>query len=84
MRRFAGAAHFLQHQKAAALGHHHVENHEVGILALRKGKPLVAVAGDQHRVAVRLERKPQRLDDLGVVIDEQNAFACLLIRYLLP
>ena len=45
-----------------------------GDSALDQRQALIAIAGDEHLVVVRFEGQPQRFDDFGIVVDEQNPF----------
>ncbi len=69
----AGAAlELLQHEEAALLGHHHVQDDQVGVLPLGDGQAGVTVAGDQNAIAPVLEDHAHRLDDLEVVVDQED------------
>src|SRR5690606_12571127 len=59
---------------ATSLGHHHVEDHQVGIVALGYGQTLVTIASHHHAIASRFKGESHCLDDFGIVVDEQNAF----------
>ena len=65
---------FSSTKKAAPLGHHHVEDHQVGVFPLGHRQALVAVPGDEDLEARRLQGDPHRFDDLAVVVDQQDAF----------
>src|SRR5262245_22681919 len=45
---FAGAAKLFEDEKAGPLGHHHVEDDEIRVLALGHGQALIAVASDKN------------------------------------
>ena len=54
-------------------GHLHVEQHEIGRLALGEREPFLAGRGADELVALVLERHPQRIADRGFVVDDEDA-----------
>jgi hypothetical protein len=56
-------------------GHHHVEQDEIDVVLgdLRESDP--AVAGDDHLIALDLERAADGRQDIRLVIDDQNRAA---------
>ena len=69
----AGAApEFLEDEKPAFLGHHHVEDDEVGVFAFGDHQTGVSVARGQGAEPLAFEHHPHRFDDLVIVVDEEN------------
>ena len=62
-----------QHAEAVHAGHHHVEDHGVGPdlagLVERGG----AVGGGVHLEALELQAHREQLDDVGLVVDDEDA-----------
>ena len=65
-------AHAAQHFPTVHLGHHHVQQDEVGRLLLECGEPLLGAAGLAHRVALELEVHAHVLADALVVVHDQD------------
>ncbi len=63
----------LEHLDAVHAGHLHVEQHEVGRLALGERQPFLAGRGAEELVALVLEGHPQRVADGGLVVDDEDA-----------
>ncbi len=61
-----------QHLETVHLGHHHVEQHEVGRLCLERGEALIGAAGLADDIAVHLEVDAHELAQLLVVVDDQD------------
>ena len=61
-----------QDLEAVFLRQHDVEQDEVGALAFRHLEARVAVLGDEHAVAFRLERQGQRKSQVLVVLDDED------------
>jgi len=77
-----GAAELFQNQKAASLGHHHVENYQIGI-SFRTAPALVAITG--HRTSSLCRQcQPHRFDNFLIVVDQQNAFLLFAAAAWLP
>ena len=74
------AAEPLEDEESTPLRHHHVEDDEIGILALGHEEPLIAIAGHEDLIALRLENRPHRFDDLGIVIDKEHTPAARGLR----
>ena len=53
-------------------GHAAVEKDGIGALAARDLDTLAPVAGDQHRIATRLEQKPQKRAELLIIVDDED------------
>ena len=62
----------LQHLVAVHVGHHDVEQHDVGRRGQADGQRLLAAGGHQH-LMVAAERLMQRLDVQRLIIDQQHA-----------
>ncbi len=71
----AGAAELFEHEKTAPLGHHHVEDDQIGVFAFGQGQALVSVASDENFVASPLQGNPHGLDDLAIIVDQQDPLA---------
>jgi hypothetical protein len=70
-----GALHGLERLAdfpAAALRHHHVEQHSVRQARLRHRQRLFAIARGQYLALERLEKRPQQQRDLFVIIGDQH------------
>src|SRR5215204_1343237 len=61
-----------QHLPAVDLGHHHVEEDEVGGLLFQDLEPLLGTRGLAHRVALHLEVDADELAQALVVVDDQD------------
>src|SRR4029453_12990477 len=61
-----------QHLPAVDLGHHHVEQDEVGRPLLEHFEPLVGTTGLTDRVALHLEIHAHILADALVIVDDQD------------
>ena len=68
----AELANFLARLDAVEHGQHDVEHDEVGLLALRHRDRAAAVAGRDDGVAAALQIEPQRLQDRGLVVDDED------------
>ena len=66
-----------QHLPAVDLGHHHVEQDQVGRLVLEGGEALLGARGLAHRVALHLEVHADELAKAFVVVDDQDQRAGL-------
>ena len=62
----------FEDEEAALLGHHHVEDDEVGVLALSDGEAGVAVARDEDSVTSSFEYGPHGFDDVVVVVHQED------------
>ncbi len=60
--------------KAVELGHHHIEHHQVRAMGSDGRQTLLAVARHADLEALALHQKFQRDDDVGLVVDDQDAF----------
>ena len=60
---------------AVHLGHHHVQQHKAGLLALKGGHGGLAVGGDDGLVALLCQIQPQQFADVLVVVHDKNFFA---------
>ena len=74
------AAEPLEDEESTPLRHHHVEDDEIGIFAFGHQNALIAIAGDKDLIALRLENRPHRFDDLGIVINEEHTPAARGLR----
>ena len=63
----------VEHLDAVHARHLHVEQHEVGRLALGERQPLLAGRGADELVAFVFERHPQRVADRRLVVYDQDA-----------
>ena len=73
----------LQHQEAAAFGHHHVQDDQVRVLAFGQGQALIPIARDNDLVPLGFQGVPHRLDDFRIVVHQQNPFRFLPLLRLL-
>ena len=62
----------LEHLPAVDLGHHHVEEDQVGRLGLERLEPLLRAPRLANRVAVHLEVDADELANPRVVVDDQH------------
>jgi hypothetical protein len=62
----------LQHLPAVHLGHHHVEEDQVGRLLLERGQAFLRVRRLTHLVALHLEVDAHELAQARVVVDDQD------------
>jgi hypothetical protein len=60
------------HIGAGHPGHHQIQDHQIGLLALREPERLVAVIGGLVRVSLRVQVYAKRFVDHRVVIADQN------------
>ena len=55
-------------------GQHEVEDDEARLAPPGLGEPLLAVAGDHHRIALPLQGVLEQFDDVRVVFDDEYGF----------
>jgi hypothetical protein len=58
--------------EAIHLGHHDVEQHEIGLLGTHLGQSLFAVAGHQYLETLPAQQKLDRNDNVLLVVGNQN------------
>ena len=58
------------------LGHHHIQQHHVGLDLIELVQPLFAVVGDGDLIALLGQIEPQQLADIHVVIHDKDLFVC--------
>src|SRR5262245_17734669 len=58
--------------EAVQLGHHHVEHRQVGPLVARERERLLAVSGEDHRVARPLQPEGDQREDVLVVVGRED------------
>src|SRR5688572_8802098 len=69
---FGAAADALAYFISAAQGHHDVEQHQVGRVALDEPQGFLPVARDLHLVAAPGEQELERRDDVRLVVGHQD------------
>ena len=75
-------AQLLVHREPVHVGHHDVEEHEVGEVESRRAHGLAAVGGGLHVVPGHLERLGDEPADVGLVVDDEDSLGHLFT--LLP
>jgi hypothetical protein len=66
------ASEFFEDEKPALLGHHHVENEQIGDLALGDHQPGIAVTGGQDPKSFIFQHRAHGFQDFMIVIDQQD------------
>src|SRR5271157_6238495 len=75
------ALELLEHEEAALLGHHHVEDDQVRVLTLCNHQTRVAIPRDKDAIALVLQNGAHRFYDLVIVIDQEDG--SLLRRHIM-
>ena len=72
------AAHF----QTVHLGHHHVQQHHIGLDLIELFQTFFAIVCHRDLIALLGQVQPQQLADVGVVVHHKDLFVCH--RYFLP
>lgn len=67
------ASEVLEYEKAALSGHHHVKDHQIGLVLFKFFGPQSAVGHMDHFEAEPLERKADGIRNFVIIIDNQDA-----------
>ena len=60
------------HLPAVHFGHHHVQQHHVGLFLFKRGHGGLAIVGDHRLIALFGQVQAQQLTDIFVVVRDQN------------